>query len=396
MAFVRLLKDLMREKKFAPYVVPIIPDEARTFGLDAFFPTFKIYNPHGQKYTPVDHNLMLSYREATNGLIWHTGINEAGSAAAFNAVSTSYATHGVPMIPIYIFYSMFGFQRTGDQFWATADQLGRGFLLGATAGRTTLTGEGTQHMDGHSPILASTNPGVIHYDPAYGYEVAHIFEHGLKEMYVDEKNIIYYITVYNEPINQPEEPDNVDVDGIRRGMYLLKEGENGDGRPRAQLLASGVGVPWALKAQELLANDWGVVADVWSVTSWERLRRDAMECDKEYFMNPGSQRRTPYVTERLQGRPGPVVATSDYMKALQDSIREWVPEEYYTLGADGMGLSDMRPAARRHFRVDAECMVVKTLQALASRGEVSHEIVGEAFRKYQIDVIPQPIEPAEH
>ncbi len=225
MAWVRLLKDLMRDKEFAPHVVPIIPDEARTFGMDSFFPTIKIYNPHGQNYTPVDHELMLAYREAKNGQILHLGINEAGSVAAFTAAGTSYATHGVHMVPLYIFYSMFGFQRTGDAIWAAADQLSRGFLLGATAGRTTLTGEGTQHMDGHSPLLAATNPAIVSYDPAYAYEIAHIMKRGLERMYGEKpEDVIYYLTLYNEPIVQPAEPENVDVEGINKGLYLLKEG----------------------------------------------------------------------------------------------------------------------------------------------------------------------------
>ncbi|MGB7962909.1 MAG: pyruvate dehydrogenase (acetyl-transferring), homodimeric type, partial [Propionicimonas sp.] len=268
MAWVRLLKDLMRDKAFSPYVVPIIPDEARTFGMDSFFPTIKIYSPHGQNYTPVDYELMLAYRESKQGQILHTGINEAGSVAAFQAVGSSYATHGIPMVPLYIFYSMFGFQRTADSIWAAADQLARGFLIGATAGRTTLTGEGTQHMDGHSHMLAATNPAVVAYDPAYSYEIAHIMADGLRRMYGESpEDILYYMTVYNEPIVQPAEPENVDTEGILKGMYLLAEGSfegvNPDAR-RAQLLASGVGVPWALEAQALLKRDYGVVADVWS------------------------------------------------------------------------------------------------------------------------------------
>ncbi|MDO5710602.1 MAG: pyruvate dehydrogenase (acetyl-transferring), homodimeric type, partial [Micrococcales bacterium] len=279
MAFVRLLKDLMRDKEFGKRVVPIVPDEARTFGMDSFFPTSKIYNPHGQNYTAVDAELMLAYKEAKDGQMLHLGINEAGSVAAFTAVGSSYSTHGQPMLPVYVFYSMFGFQRTGDGMWAAADQLTRGFLIGATAGRTTLAGEGLQHMDGHSPILAATNPAVQVYDPAYGYEIAHIVEDGLERMFgKNPQNVIYYLTVYNEPLVQPKEPEDVDADGIKKGMYLLKSGTAPEGSdiadcPRAQLLASGVGVPWILEAQELLLQDWGVVADVWSVTSWTQLRR---------------------------------------------------------------------------------------------------------------------------
>ena len=388
MAFVRLLKDLMRDKDFAPHVVPIIPDEARTFGMDAFFPTIKIYNPHGQKYTPVDNELFLSYREATSGQILHTGINEAGSVAAFTAAGTSYATHGQPMVPIYVFYSMFGFQRTADGIWAAADQLARGFLIGATAGRTTLTGEGTQHMDGHSPILASTNPAVCTYDPAYSYEIAHIVEDGLRRMYGDQpEDIIYYLTVYNEPMIQPAEPEGVDAEGIRRGMYLLKEGSfegvNPDAR-RAQLLASGVAVPWALEAQQLLKDDFGIVADVWSVTSWGELRREGMAIDEANFLYPGEDHGTPWVTQKLQGRPGPVVGVSDYMRSVQDQIREWVPARYATLGADGFGFSDTRAAARRFFHIDGPSIVVRTLQALAEQGEVPAEWVRRAIDTYRL------------
>jgi pyruvate dehydrogenase E1 component len=329
MAFVRLLKDLMRDKEFGPRIVPIIPDEARTFGMDSFFPTIKIYNPHGQRYTSVDADLMLAYKESKEGQILHLGINEAGSTAAFTAVGTSYATHETPMIPIYIFYSMFGFQRTADSIWAAADQMTRGFLIGATAGRTTLTGEGLQHADGHSHLLAATNPAVRAYDPAFAYEIAHIMQDGLHRMYgggdftPDERNVIYYLTVYNEPMPQPAEPADVDREGILRGMYLyapaITDGLPGDA-PRVQLLASGVGMPWALEAQELLRDDWGVAADVWSVTSWNELRRDGLACDQQAYLHPDAEQRVPWVTQKLQGTQGPVVAVSDWMRAVQDQI----------------------------------------------------------------------------
>ncbi|RLP08897.1 pyruvate dehydrogenase (acetyl-transferring), homodimeric type [Propionibacterium australiense] len=400
MAFVRILKDLMRERDFGPFVVPILPDEARTFGMDSFFPTSKIYNPNGQNYTPVDHDLMLSYREAVNGQLLHTGINEAGSVAAWTAAATSYATHGQPMVPVYIFYSMFGAQRTGDAMWAAADQLGRGFYIAATAGRTTLTGEGTQHMDGHSPILVSTNTALVSYDPCYGYELAHIVEDGLRRMYGDEpEDIAYYITTYNEPMEQPAEPENVDVEGILKGMYLLREGsmEGVDpAAPRAQLLASGPGVPWALQAQQMLRDDWGVVADVWSVTSWGELRRDGLECNEQAFLHPELAQRVPFVTQKLSGRPGPVVATSDYMKAVQDQIREWVPTDYTVLGADGFGFSDTRAAARRTLHIDAVSMVVATLQALARRGEAPGEWAQQAADRYGLlDVSAAAVVPGE-
>jgi pyruvate dehydrogenase E1 component len=394
MAFVRLLKDLMRDKQFGRRIVPIIPDEARTFGMDSFFSTIKIYNPHGQRYTPVDADLMLAYREATDGQILHLGINEAGSVAAFTAAGSSYATHAEPMIPVYVFYSMFGFQRTGDSIWAAADQMTRGFLIGATAGRTTLTGEGLQHADGHSPLLASTNPAVVHYDPAFAYEIAHIVQHGLHRMYGtddsltdDERNVIYYLTVYNEPTRQPAEPDGVDREGIIRGMYLFAEGSTAglpDNPPRVQLLASGVGMAWALEAQELLRNDWHVAADVWSVTSWNELRRDGLRCDKAAFLHPESQAPVPWVTAKLLGRPGPVVAVSDYMRAVQDQVRQWVPGDFHSLGADGFGFSDTRPAARRYFHIDGPSMAVRALQALAARGDIDASAPVEAARRYAL------------
>jgi len=385
MAFVRLLKDLLRSKDFGHRIVPIIPDEARTFGMDAYFPTAKIYNPNGQHYTSVDRELLLAYKESPQGQIVHVGINEAGAAAAFTAAGTSYATHGEPLIPIYIFYSMFGYQRTGDAFWAAADQMTRGFVIGATAGRTTLTGEGLQHADGHSPLLASTNPATVTYDPAYGYEIAHIMRSGLERMYGgqhEDPNVMYYITVYNEPLVQPVEPADVDVDGIVRGIHRVSQGE-GDG-PRAQLFGSGVGLPWALEAQQLLKSDWGVVADVWSVTSWNELRRDGLAADEHNFLHPEQEPRTAYLTQKLQGAEGPVVAVSDYMHAVQDQIRQWVPQSYYTLGAESFGFSDTRAAARRFFKIDGPSIVVRALQALADEGKVDRAVVGQAIEKYRL------------
>ncbi len=391
MAWVRLLRDLMREKDFGRRVVPIIPDEARTFGMDSFFPSIKIYNPHGQNYTSVDADLMLAYKESEQGQIVHTGINEAGSMAAFTAAATSYATHGEPMIPVYIFYSMFGFQRTGDGMWAAADQMSRGFLLGATAGRTTLTGEGLQHADGHSLLLAATNPAVVAYDPAYGYEIAHIMQDGLRRMYGevgdgDDKNLIYYLTLYNEPMVQPAQPDDVDTEGIVKGMHRIALGDrDGLGNPPAcQLLASGVGVPWALEARQLLHDDWGVAADVWSVTSWSELRRDAMRVDEARFLHPDVPVEDPYVTRRLRDCPGPVIAVSDYMRQVQDQIAQWVPTDFHSLGADGFGFSDTRQAARRFFHIDGPSMAVRALQALAARGEIDASVPAAAANKYRL------------
>jgi pyruvate dehydrogenase E1 component len=326
---------------------------------------------------------MLSYKESTSGVILHEGINEAGSVASFTAVGTSYSTHDEPMIPIYIFYSMFGFQRTGDAFWAAADQLTRGFVLGATAGRTTLNGEGLQHEDGHSHLLASTNPAVVAYDPAYAFELAHIVKDGLRRMYGENsENIYYYLTVYNEPYAHPEEPKNLDVDGLLRGIYLYSPA--GRGRRKAQILASGVGVNWALKAQKLLAEDWNVAASVWSVTSWNELRRDGLAVDRHNLLHPNDT-RTAYVTEKLAKTDGPVIAVSDFMRAVQDQIQPWVTNPFLSLGTDGFGLSDTRGALRRHFKVDAESIVVATLSSLAQSGDIKKSVVEEAISKYQID-----------
>jgi pyruvate dehydrogenase E1 component len=384
MAFVRMLKDLVKDEGIGKRIVPIIPDEARTFGLDSLFPSLKIYSPHGQQYTAVDRELILSYKESTSGQILHEGINEAGSVASFTAVGSSYSTHDEPMIPIYIFYSMFGFQRTGDAFWAAADQLVRGFVLGATAGRTTLNGEGLQHEDGHSHLLASTNPAVVAYDPAFGYELGHIFKDGLKRMYgPNSENIYYYLTVYNEPYVQPAEPENLDVDGLLRGIYLLAPGEK-QRKKKAQILASGVGVNWALKAQKLLQDDWGVSASVWSVTSWNELRRDGLAIDSHNLLHP-NQKKSAYITSKLAGSEGPVIAVSDFMRAVQDQIAPWVPNRFKSLGTDGFGLSDTRGALRRHFKVDAESIVVATLAELAQSGDIKESLVSEAISKYRID-----------
>ncbi|MGH4018406.1 MAG: pyruvate dehydrogenase (acetyl-transferring), homodimeric type [Pseudonocardiaceae bacterium] len=385
MAFVRLVRDLAKDREIGPRLVPIIPDEARTFGMDSMFPTQKIYNPSGQLYTSVDADLLLAYRESEQGQILHEGINEAGSTASFTAAGTSYATHGEPMIPIYIFYSMFGFQRTGDGLWAAADQMARGFILGATAGRTTLTGEGLQHADGHSLLLAATNPAVVTYDAAWGFEIAHIVRDGLRRMYGDEaENVFYYLTVYNEPYPQPAEPAELDVDALLRGLYRYAPAPGAEG-PRVQLAASGIAMPSALRAQQLLAQDWGVQADVWSATSWTELRREAEEADRRNLLHPGSERRVPHVTRVLEGAAGPLVAVSDWMRAVPDLIRPWVPTDMVTLGADGFGFSDTRPAARRHFLVDAESIVVGALVALARRGEVAQWMAADAARHYRID-----------
>ncbi|WP_405391291.1 pyruvate dehydrogenase (acetyl-transferring), homodimeric type [Streptomyces sp. NBC_01102] len=380
MAFVRLVKDLMRDKETGRRWVPIVPDEARTFGMESLFPSAGIYSPLGQTYEPVDRDQLMYYKEAKDGQILNEGITEAGAMADFIAASTSYATHGETMIPFYIFYSMFGWQRTGDQMWQLADQLGKGFIVGATAGRTTLTGEGLQHADGHSHLIASTNPASLNYDPAFAYEIAVIVKDGLRRMYGPEaENVFYYLTVYNEPKQQPSMPEGVE-EGIVKGLYRFKEGTPATAdAPRLQLLGSGTAIHWALRAQELLAADWGVTADVWSATSWGELRRDALEADEALLRG---EEKVPYVTHALSGAPGPVLAVSDWMRAVPDQISQWVEQDWSSLGTDGFGLSDTREAARRHFGVDPESVVVASLAQLARRGEIPASKVKEAREKY--------------
>ncbi len=384
MAFVRMLKDILKAPGTGERVQMIIPDEARTFGMDAFFPTAKIYNPGGQNYLSVDRELLLSYKESTSGQILHTGINEAGSVAAFTASGSSYATHGQPIIPFYVFYSMFGFQRTADAIWLAGDQMVRGFMIGATAGRTTLTGEGLQHADGHSPVIASTNPAVITYDPAYGYEIAHIVQDGIERMYGGnhpDPNVMYYLTVYNEPMLQPAEPENVDVDGITRGLHLISK-NTAEGH-KAQILASGVAVPWALEAQQLLL-EWGVSADVWSVTSWTELRRDGLKCDEQKFLFPEQEAPVPYITQKLADASGPKLGVSDFMHAVPDMVRPWIPGKYATLGADGFGFSDTRPAARRFFKIDGPSIAVRVLEQLVEKEKIDSRIPQQAIDKYKL------------
>ncbi|MGH3486116.1 MAG: pyruvate dehydrogenase (acetyl-transferring), homodimeric type, partial [Nocardioidaceae bacterium] len=392
MAFVRLLRDLIKDPEVGPRIVPIAPDEYRTFGMDSMFPTAKVYSPHGQRYEGVDRKLLLAYKESEQGQMLHEGISEAGAMGSAIAAGTAYSTHGEPMIPVYIFYSMFGFQRTGDFMWSMGDQLSRGFLIGATAGRTTLTGEGLQHADGHSPLLAATNPAAVHYDPAWAFEIGHIVRAGLERMYgsTDEhphgEDVFYYLTVYNEPIVQPAEPENLDVKGLLRGMYRYQPAPRlGNKAPRLQLLASGVAMPWALKAQDILAKDYGVAADVWSVTSWNELARDAIAVERHNLNHPGGEPTVPYVTQRLAEAPGPVLAVSDYMRGVPDQIARWVPSEWQSLGADGFGFADTRAAARRFFQIDAESIVVAALETLAKRRDVKPKVAAEAFERFSVD-----------
>jgi pyruvate dehydrogenase E1 component len=385
MAFTRLLRNLCRDPKVGPRVVPIIPDEARTFGMDALFKEFKIYAAQGQAYEPVDAQLLLSYSESKDGQVLEEGITEAGSMASFIAAGTSYAHRGVPMLPFFTFYSMFGFQRVGDLIWSSADSRARGFLLGATAGRTTLLGEGLQHQDGHSLVLASTVPTVEAWDPAFAYEMATIVRHGIHEMLVDQRDVVYYLTLYNENYVMPPLPEGV-TDGIIQGLYRWADAPEGPSR-RATIVFSGTAQGAARAAQAELAERWDVAADLWSATSYKRLREQALETERWNRLHPTEAARTPVVTELLggDGATGAVVAVTDFMKAVPDQVSRWVPQTFVPLGTDGFGRSDTRERLREFFEVDMPHVVVTTLWALAQQGEVKAETVAEAIAHYGID-----------
>jgi pyruvate dehydrogenase E1 component len=394
-AFTRLLRNLIKDRSIGKRIVPIIPDEGRTFGLDALFSQAKIYAPFGQKYEPVDASLLLSYREDRTGQILEEGITEAGSMASFTAAGTAYATWGEPMIPFFIFYSMFGFQRVGDLIWAFGDARGRGFLLGATAGRTTLQGEGLQHDDGHSPVLASTVPNCKVYDPAFAYELAVIIEDGLRRMYGEKpEDVFYYITLYNEMISMPAMPAGA-KDGILRGLYRYKTAPDGGLTNRVRILASGTAMLAALEAQELLATHHDTAAEIWSATSYKGLREDALTVERWNRLHPTEVPRVPWVSHILgaNGGSGPTVAVTDYMKAVPDQVARWIPGPFIPLGTDGYGFSDTRSALRRHFETDAGHIVVAALSGLAQLGDVKGETVAEAIRRYEID--PDTIDPRD-
>jgi pyruvate dehydrogenase E1 component len=391
MAFARMIRDMIKDKDLGQRVVPIIPDEARTFGMDPLFSQFKIYSPLGQRYTPVDAEFLLSYKESEQGQILEEGISEAGAMASCTAAGTSYAVTGQPMVPFYIFYSMFGFQRIGDMIWSFADSRGRGFLLGATAGRTTLNGEGLQHQDGHSLVLAATNPSCRAYDPAFAYEVAVLIREGLRVMLHEQQDVFYYITLYNEPYVMPAMPEGAE-EGILRGLYRFRAAP-GQGKHRAQLLGSGPILREALRAQELLGERFGVAADVWSATSYGELHRDALEVERHNRLHPDQPARKPYITRCLEGAGGPVIAASDFVKALPDLVTRWVPGPYETLGTDGFGRSDTREALRRFFEVDAEHIVLATLSALARQGELPAEHVRQAMA--ELKLTPEAPYPAD-
>jgi pyruvate dehydrogenase E1 component len=378
MAFVRLLKLLMRDKKIGPRIVPIIPDEARTFGMDSMFREFGIYSSVGQLYEAVDAGMLLSYHESKEGQILEEGITEAGSTASFTTVGTSYAVHGEPMIPFYLFYSMFGFQRTGDLFWAFGDSRGRGFALGATAGRTTLNGEGLQHQDGHSHVLASVIPNIAAYDPAFAFEVAAIVKNGLYRMYQKEEDVFYYITLYNENIHHPPMPDGVE-EGILRGLYLFRPAPE-TLRHHVQLFGSGSIMQCVLKAQELLAEKFQISSDVWSAPSYQQLRDEALRADRWNRLHPEADPRVPHIIKVLGAVPGPYIAATDYMKTVPDFIRPWITGRYVTLGTDGYGRSDTREALRRFFEVDPESIAIAALYALSQDGIIPVQEVSKAIK----------------
>ncbi len=384
MAFVRILAALLRDKQIGRHIVPIIPDESRTFGMEGMFRQVGIYSPVGQLYQPQDSEQLMFYKEDRTGQILEEGITEAGSISSFIAAGTSYSAHDMPMIPFYIYYSMFGYQRVGDLVWAAGDSRTRGFMLGGTAGRTTLNGEGLQHEDGHSHVLFSVVPNCRAYDPTYGFEVAVIIQEGLRRMVGEQEDIFYYLTLMNENYQHPAMPAGAE-DGILRGMYLLREGSKRSKKPRVQLLGSGTMLREVLAAADLLADDWGVVSDVWSVTSFTELRRDGIEVDRWNLLHPTEEQRTSFVEQSLGNRRGPVVASTDYVRTFADQIRTWVPREYRVLGTDGFGRSDYRSALRRFFEVDRHYVTVSALKALADSGEIEPATVQAAIDRYGID-----------
>jgi pyruvate dehydrogenase E1 component len=391
MAFVALLKRLMKIPDLGKRIVPIIPDEARTFGMEDMFRTYGIYASGGQLYKPHDADVLFTYREAKDGQILEEGITEAGSMAEFTAAGTAYANYGADMIPFYIYYSMFGFQRVGDLIWAFADSRGKGFLMGGTAGRTTLSGEGLQHQDGHSLLLASTVPTLAAYDPGFAYEIAVIVRDGIRRMFENREDLFYYLTVYNENYQQLPMPEGVE-EGILKGIYSLKKSDLAKPKGRVQLLGSGPILTEALKAQQILAEKYSVAADVWSVTSYNELRREALRVERWNRLHPAEPAKKPYVQQMLEGTEGPIIAASDYMKAVQDQIAQWLPGRFTALGTDGFGRSDNRTHLRRHFEVDAPSIAAAALSRLARDGKFDAKKMAKAFTELEIDT--EKIDPA--
>jgi pyruvate dehydrogenase E1 component len=383
MVFVRLLSKLLRDKELGPLVVPIVPDEARTFGMEALFRQVGIYAHSGQTYEPVDMDTLLYYKEASDGQILEEGITEAGSMSSFIAAGTAYATHGINTIPFFIYYSMFGFQRIGDLIWAAADSRARGFLLGGTAGRTTLAGEGLQHQDGNSQMFAMAYPNCVAYDPAFAYELAVIIQDGIRRMYIDGESVFYYLTVMNEQYGMPEMPEG-SREGILKGMYKFRPAASPEAPLRAQLFGSGAILPEVVKAQDILQTQYRVAADVWSVTSYCELYREGHACERWNILHPGAAPRVPYVTQCLENAPGVLVAASDYVKVLPDAIDRWLPRPLTALGTDGFGRSESRAALRDFFEVDHRYVVIATLGALAREEQIPMSVVEEAIKAHNI------------
>ena len=390
MAFIRMLTSLTRDKQIGKHIVPIVPDEARTFGMEGMFRQIGIYSSKGQLYTPQDADQLMFYKESKEGQILEEGINEAGAYCSWLSAGSSYSNHGIQMVPFYIFYSMFGFQRIGDFLWAGGDMQARGFLIGATAGRTTLAGEGLQHQDGHSLLSATTIPNCVSYDPTYAYELAVIIKDGLKRMISDQENIFYYITCMNENYTHPPIPKNCEK-GILKGMYLLKKSVKQGNGSKPQLMGSGTILREVEKAAHLLEKDFKIYCDVWSVTSFSELRRESLETDRWNELNPEKKRKSSYLEKSLNKQEGPFIAATDYMKMVPEQIQKWVPGIYKTLGTDGYGRSDSRAALREHFEVDARFIVLSTLNALAEKGDIEKRDVVKAIKKYKID--PNKISP---
>lgn len=392
MAFVRILSILLKNKDINSRVVPIVPDECRTFGMEGLFRQIGIYSPVGQLYTPVDREQVMYYREAVDGQILEEGINEAGAFCSWIAAATSYSSNKLAMIPFYIYYSMFGFQRIGDLAWAAGDMQARGFLLGGTAGRTTLAGEGLQHQDGHSHVLASTIPNCISYDPTYAYELAVIIQNGLYRMYQKQENVFYYITVMNENYTHPDMPEGVE-EGIIKGMYLLKENKR-KSKNHVQLMGSGTILREVIQASQMLEEDFSITSDIWSVTSFNELRKDGLAVERYNNMHPKNKAQESYVTSLLKGRKGPVIAATDYMRIYADQIRPFVPNRYVTLGTDGYGRSDTRVKLRHFFEVDAKFIVLSALNALVAEGTLEKSKVVDVMKRYNIN--PDKLDPVTH
>jgi pyruvate dehydrogenase E1 component len=384
MAYVGMLRKMLRDPEMGKLIVPIVPDEARTFGMESLFRTAGIYSSSGQKYQPVDVNTLMYYKEAKDGQILEEGITEAGSMASFIAAGSAYATHGINTIPFFIYYSMFGFQRIADFIWAAADMRTRGFLLGGTAGRTTLSGEGLQHQDGNSHVLALPVPNLLAYDPAFAYEIAVIIQDGIRRMYKDGENIFYYITLMNEPYAMPPMPGDV-KDGILRGMYKFRASENKKSKLRAQLFGSGSILREALQAQDILGEKYGVAADVWSVTSYKALYTDAVETERWNRLHPAEKPRTPYLTQTLGDAPGALVAATDYIKTLPSMISKWMPRRLATLGTDGFGRSEGRQSLRDFFEVDHRFITLAALHELQQDGKIEPKVVTQAIKDLGID-----------